>query len=141
MAVKTKTKKTQRRSAAGITKVRKPCDEPIRRTKRSTAEKSEVDRAYEALDLSDPGEDEVDAEDVICVKLNRVMVKRSTYIAKKLAQRAEEGSVTGANLVLQLVRRKKEGKKKLSKRLAAFVDTLESDPDEVKPEMQSVAES
>lgn len=69
------------------------------------------------------------------------MVKRSTYIAKKLAQRAEEGSVAGANLVLQLVRRKKEGKKKLSKRLAAFVDTLESDPDEVKPEMQSVAES
>lgn len=98
--------------------------------------KSKMEEDYEALDLSDPGEDEVDAEDVICTKLNRVMVKRSTYIAKKLAQRAEEGSVTGANLVLQLVRRKKKGKKIPPKRLLSIVGTLENDPVEVKPETQ-----
>ncbi len=91
---------------------------------------------YEALDLSDPGEDEVDAEDEICTKLNRVIVKRSTYIAKKLAQRAEEGSVTSANLVLQLVRRKKQGKKFLSKSLISLMDKLEGDSSEVKPETQ-----
>ena len=95
-----------------------------------------MEEDYEALDLSDPGEDEVDAEDVICTKLNRVMVKRSTYIAKKLAKRAEEGSVTGANLVLQLVSRKKEGKKIPPKRLLSIVGTLEDDPVEVKPETQ-----
>lgn len=44
--------------------------------------------------------------------------------------------MTGANLVLQLVRRKKEGKKIAPKRLLSIVGTLENDPVEVKPETQ-----
>lgn len=75
MAVEKKLKKTSRCSTANLTNVRKPCAKPIRRAKKSAAEKSKMEEDYEALDLSDPGEDEVDAEDVICTKLNRVMVR------------------------------------------------------------------
>ena len=132
MAEVKKLKTTNKRGTANLTKVRGTCEKPLKRVKKSTPEKSTRDSEYDALDVSDSEGDELDAEDVICTKLNRVLVKRSTYIAKKLVQRAEEGSVTGANLVLQLVRRTKQAKKLRLKRLTPYVDRLETDEDAAK---------
>ncbi len=136
-----KLKKTRRRSTANPKRVRKAGSKPSTRGKKTEAEKSALDKVYEALDTSGPDDPDVDGEEELRTSVNRVVAKRSVEIAKKLAQQAEEGSVTSAKLLVDLVGKKKQPKKPFSKGLLKFVSRLECDPEWAKPETRETKQT
>jgi hypothetical protein len=131
--VEAKLKKTKRRSAANPTKVRKAGGKPRTRSKKAPAEKSALDKVYEALDLSGPDDPNEDGVEKLRTSVNRVVAKRSHAIAKKLAQKTEEGNVTSAKLIVELVSKKQQSKKPSSKALLKYLSRLECEPEPVKP--------
>lgn len=134
---KAKLKKTEKRSAANPTRVPKPGSKPSVERKRKCEEKSALDKVYEALDLSGPDDSDADGAEKLCTSVDRVIAKRSVEIAKKLAQRTEEGSVTSAKLLLNLVGKKKQSKKPtapFSKALLEVVQRLECEPEWKNPQ-------
>ena len=124
--VKTKLNKGKRRSTANPTKARKTSSKPKTRVNKSRGEKAELDEVYEAIDLSGPDDNQVDGLEKLFTSVNRVVAKRADNIAKKLAQRAEEGNLPTAKFVVDL-----GSKKQLNRASANFLlevaNTLESD--------------
>ena len=124
--VKKKLNKMKRRNTGTPTKALKTGSKPITRVKKNPAEKSELDKVYEAIDLSGPDDNQVDGVEKLLISVNRVVAKRADNIAKKLAQRAEEGNLPTAKFVVDL-----GSKKQLNKASANFLlevaSTLESD--------------
>jgi hypothetical protein len=133
MAVLKAKLKTTRRITGNPITVKKADAKPGTRAKKASAKKSVLDKIYEELDLSGPDDQEVDGEDCLRSKMNRLIEKRSIAMAKKLGQKAEEGNVTSAKLILELVSKNKNAKKPSSKMLQNLVGTFESDADLVKP--------
>lgn len=124
--VKKKLNKMKRRSTGTPTKALKTGSKPIRRVNKKQAEKAKLDKVYEAIDLSRPDDNQVDGLEKLFTSVNRVVAKRADNIAKKLAQRAEEGNLPTAKFVVDL-----GSKKQLNKVSANFLlevaSTLESD--------------
>jgi hypothetical protein len=122
-----KLKKTKKRGTANPTRVPKAGSKPSVERKRKRA----------ALDLSGPDDTDADGAEKLCTSVDRVIAKRSVEIAKKLAQRTEEGSVTSAKLLLNLVGKKKQSKKPkepFSKALLEVVQRLECEPEWMNPQ-------
>ena len=139
--VKAMLKKTKRRSAAQPIRVIDAGRKPRTSAKKAPAKKSALDEVYDALDLSGPDDEPVDGEKCLRSKMNRLIEKRSIEIAKRLGQKAEEGNVTSAKLILALVSKDKQLKKPFTKALHGLVGTLESDSGQVKPETQRAEKS
>jgi hypothetical protein len=134
---KAKLKKTRKRSIANPTRVPKAGSKPSVERKRKRAEKSALDKVYEALDLSGPDDTDANGAEKLCTSVDRVIAKRSVEIAKKLAQRTEEGNVTSAKLLLNLVSQKKQPRKPkepFSKALLEVVQKLECEPEWTSPQ-------
>jgi hypothetical protein len=129
-----KLKMTKRRSTGSPITVKKAGAKTSTRAKKPPAEKSKLDLIYDALDLSGPDDRLVNGEDCLRTKMNRLMEKRSTALAKRLGQKAEEGSVTSAKLIITLISKNKLANRPSPKMLQTLVETYESDSDLAKPE-------
>jgi len=125
--LKTKLKKTKKRSIGNSKTIKSAAAKTSTRTKKAPAKKSVLDKIYDELDLSGPDDQEIDGEDCLRSKMNRLVEKRSIAMAKKLGQKAEEGNVTSAKLVIALVSKKKQVTKPSSIPLQGFVGELEGD--------------
>lgn len=136
-----KLKKTKKRGAANSTRAGNSGKKPSTRTKKARAEKSSLDKVYEALDLSGPEDQDVDGEEMLRTSMNRLAAKRSAEIAKKLGQKAEEGNITSAKLILQIVGKKKQSKELLSNGLINYVGTLECDSELVKTDSKEAVQT
>ena len=124
--VKAKLNKMKGRGKVNPTRERKTGSKPITRAKKKPAEKSELDRVYESIDLSGPDDDEVDGIQKLLTSINRVAAKRADNIAKKLALQAEKGNVSSAKLMVDLGSRRQLNKASAIC-LLEVADTLESD--------------
>jgi hypothetical protein len=109
-----KLKKTKSRSTANPTRARRAGGKPYAKAKKTLPEKSELEKVYEALDVSGPDDEDVDGIEKLRVSVNRVIAKRSVELAKRLAQQAEEGNLSSAKLIVVLGSKKKKRAKKLS---------------------------
>jgi hypothetical protein len=131
---KAKSKETKRRKAVNPITAKNAGAKTSPRAKKPPVKKSELDMIYDAIDLSGPDDQQVNGEDCLRTKMNRLIEKRSSALAKRLGQKAEEGNVTSAKLILALVSKNKPTKRPSSKRLQSWVGNYESDSDLLKLE-------
>jgi hypothetical protein len=120
-------KKTKTRGESHPTGARKKGSKPRLRAKKPETAKAELDREYNAIDVRRPDDDQnADGEELLRTYTSRLVAKRSIQMAKRLTRRAEEGNLTSAKLVLELVK-KKNPKKPSAKCLTDCVSTYEGD--------------
>ena len=122
---KLKTKKA--RSAANPIKAGKTGGKPNRKAKKTRADESDLEKVYYALDVSGPDDENVDGIEKLRVSVNRVIAKRSVEIAKRLAQKAEEGNLSSAKLIMDLGSKKQQAPKRSTTALLDALSTLERD--------------
>jgi len=136
MAEVKKLKKTTGRSTANRTTAQKTENKPGMRARKTAAEKSELDKVYEALDLSGPDGQDTDSFQQLCTYVNRAIGKRSEQIARKLTRRVEEGNLASSKFMMELVSKKKPGRKASANGFLKLVRSLENEPECVKPDTQ-----
>ena len=129
-------KKTTGRSTIKRATAQESGTKLVTRARKSPAKNAELDKVYEALDLSRPDGQDTDSLEQLSTLINRAVGKRSDRIARKLTQMAEEGNLTSAKLIMELVSKKKLTSKASANGFLKLVRSLESQPEYVEPEAQ-----